>query len=143
MELRIVSDEPLWKKLVDDLRQKGNQSRFLERLRERVPVAGGREAEREILEEMASALGRAQDKVNVALLRLELEQEALDVLASATVRDDAWQREASRRLEAFRVRREDAIRARWELMVHREALGFRRNENLARDYPIPPARTTL
>ena len=44
-----------------------------------------------------------------------------------------------KRIAAYNQQRENAIRTRWELMIHREALGFRRHE-LEKFFPIPPPR---
>jgi hypothetical protein len=79
---------------------------------------------------MAAALGRAGEKVDVALLRLELAGKAL---AAATDPD-----ERARRVTAFNTLREEAIKVRHELRIHREAVGIRRNDVLDREYPIPP-----
>lgn len=130
-----VVSEPAWKKLVEDLRAQGHESPYLDRLRERLPKGGSLEdLQREIVQEMASALGRSEDKVNVALLELELLGKAIDTLGT-TAND-----ERAKAIAAFNRKREDAVRAVWELRVHREALGFRRNEKLAELYPIPPKR---
>jgi hypothetical protein len=126
--------EPSWKKLVDDLGARGHESPYLDRLRARMPVNGAvADLQREILQEMASALGRAEDKVNVALLELDVEGRRLDVMSPS---DSSRGRSIAR----FDELRERAVRALWELRVHREALGFRRNERLAELYPIPQKR---
>jgi hypothetical protein len=117
--------EPLWKRLVEDLTARGHQSPHLDRLRERLPgrsvESGG--IEREILEEMAFSLGRAEAKVHVALLELEV-----------------MDRDPATTAEAFDAKRLEAVRALRDLLIQREALGFRRNEDLAKLYPIPPPR---
>lgn len=117
--------EPVWKRLVEDLAAGGHQSPYLDRLRERLPGrhTEARGIEQEILEEMAFSLGRAEEKVNVALLELE-------VMAKdpATTKD------------AFNAKRREAERALRDLLIQREALGFLRNESLEKLYPIPPER---
>jgi hypothetical protein len=124
-----VSADPAWKKLVDDLRARGHESPYLDRLRERLPVGGAvADLQREILQEMASALGRAEDKVNVALLELEVEGKALDAMAPT---DPSRPKSIAR----FDELRERALRALWELRVHREALGLRRHDKLAELLP--------
>jgi len=130
---QIVVSEPAWKKLVEELRAQGHESPYLDRLRERLPKGGSLEdLQREILQEMASALGRAEDKVNVALLELEVQGKTIDAMPADVDRSKA--------IAAFNRKRDDAVRALWELRVHREALGFRRNDKLAELYPIPPKR---
>ncbi len=129
--------QPLWKRLVEDLTAQGHRSPHLDRLRERLPRAGGmsglRELEIEIAQEMASSLGRAAEKVDVALLELELLGRAVDDAPTVEARAE--------RVAAFNAKRELAVRALWELRVHREAIGLRRNEELAKTYPIPKARS--
>ncbi|WP_437956467.1 hypothetical protein WME76_34395 [Sorangium sp. So ce119] len=129
--------EPTWKKLVDQLKSEGHRSPYLDRLRQRLPTSGPADLAGEILREMASALGRSEDKINVALLELELQGKALDELARS---EGAGPGERAARVAAFNRQREAAKQAVWELRVHREALGFRRNDDLAELYPIPPKR---
>ncbi len=96
-------------------------------------MSGLRELEIEIAQEMASSLGRAAEKVDVALLELELLGRAVDDAPTVEARAE--------RVAAFNAKRELAVRALWELRVHREAIGLRRNEELAKTYPIPKARS--
>jgi hypothetical protein len=120
-----------WQSLVRELRDSGIESPYLDRLRARHDVAAAQEElEKEIIHEMAQALGRAGEKVDVALLRLDLAGKAL---AAAT--DDG---ERARLADAFNALRDAALTARHELRIHREAVGIRRNDALDREYPIPP-----
>jgi hypothetical protein len=120
-----------WQSLVRELRDADIESPYLERLRARHDVAAAQEAlEKEIIHEMAQALGRAGEKVDVALLRLDLAGKAL---AAAT---DPGER--ARLTVAFNALRDAALTARHELRIHREAVGIRRNDALDREYPIPP-----
>lgn len=124
-----MSWDPAWKSLVEQLVDEGRKSPYLERLRAQYDVSAGRESlERELLREMASALGRAEAKVNVALLQLELAAERADA------RGD---RES---IEAFNAQRERALQARRELLIHRDALRFPRDPRFEERYPIPPRR---
>jgi hypothetical protein len=117
--------------LVRDLVSSGYESEFLTRLRRRFDTEQAYEdLEREIVYEMACALGRAEEKVNVALLRLELARRDLEAARS--------EREYAERAQAFNSLRETAWQARYDLLVHREAVGMRRNEILEQLYPIPP-----
>ncbi|WP_437632212.1 hypothetical protein [Sorangium sp. So ce854] len=129
--------EPTWKKLVDQLKGEGHKSPYLDRLRQRLPASGPSDLAGEILREMASALGRSEDKIDGALLELELQGKALDELARSRAADPG---ERAARVAAFNRQRDAAKQALWELRVHREALGFRRNDDLAELYPIPPKR---
>ena len=120
-----------WQSLVRELRDSGIESPYLDRLRARHDVAAAQEElEKEIIHEMAQALGRAGEKVDVALLRLDVAGKAL---AAAT---DAGER--ARLADVFNALRDAALTARQELRIHREAVGIRRNDALDREYPIPP-----
>jgi hypothetical protein len=120
-----------WQSLVRELRDAGYESPYLDRLRARHDVYAAQEQlEKELIREMAAALGRAGEKVDVALLRLELAGRAL---AAATHPD-----ERERLATEFNTRRAEAIKVRHELRIHREAVGIRRNDDLDREYPIPP-----
>lgn len=124
--------EPAWKRLVEDLSAKGYQSPHLDRLKDRLPSGGGyRELQLEILQEMASALGRAADKVDHALLKLELLGHGID-RASAETR--------AKKVTAFNDQREVALKALWELKVHREAIGLRHHGAIEKMYVVPAKR---
>jgi hypothetical protein len=125
-----MSERP-WQSLIRELRDSGHESPYLERLRARHDVAAAQEQlEKEILREMAQALGRSGEKVDVALLHLEIA--GRDVTAART--DD----ERERAIVRFNALREEALRVRHELRIHREALGIRRNDGIEAMYPIPP-----
>ena len=125
--------DPPWKSLVEQLYDEGYESPYLSRLRDRYEihrrVEGDESLEREILSEMAYSLGKAEDKVNHALLELELAGRECDARG-----DD----EAS--VARFNERREHALRVRRDLLIHREALRFPRDPRFATRYPIPPKR---
>ncbi len=123
-----MRDRP-WRTLVRELTEAGHESPYLDRLRQRLDVAQGRTAlEIEIVHEMATALGRAEEKLLVALLELEIAALALDGATDARERRD--------RVVDFNAARERALRRRWELGIHREAIGIGRNEILEGMYPI-------
>ncbi len=125
-------NQPAWKNLVEELKDSGHKSVYLDRLRERMDVSVSQDdLKREILREMASALGRSEDRVNVALLRLELQEARLAACPEG---------ERDAEVDAFNVQRREALHCLWELTIHREALGFRRNEILKEFYPVPPAK---
>ena len=124
--------EPAWRSLVRELTDAGFESAYLDRLRGRLDVAQAQASlEKEIIAEMASALGRAEDKLNVALLRLEI---ATRELAGAEPSD------RDRCFAAYDARHHEATTARWEFVIHREAIGIWRNELIEQLYPIPPRR---
>ncbi len=121
--------DPAWKSLLEQLIDEGHQSPYLERLREQYDVYAPHESiERELLREMASALGRAEAKVNYALLELEL----------AGRRADERGDRAS--IEVFNAKRQRALEVRHELLIHRDALRFPRDPRFEQRYPIPPRR---
>jgi hypothetical protein len=127
-----MARDPAWRSLVRELTDSGFESDYLDRLRARVDVAQAQTSlETEIIAEMASALGRAEDKLNVALLRLEIATRELA---------DAGPSDRDRCLVAYDTRHREAIIARWEFVIHREAVGIWRNELIEQLYPIPPRR---
>jgi hypothetical protein len=124
---------PAWKTLVSELKDSGYQSPYLDRLRQRLDVEQAHATlEQEIVQEIAAALGRTATKLDYALLRLELAERDLRAAAS----DDDVAACAAR----FDALREEALQARHELLIHREAVGIRRNDVLEQLYPIPPRR---
>lgn len=132
--------EPVWKRLVEALHEQGFESRYLDRLMDRlspaaVQIAAGsgfNALQREIVEEMASALCRAEDKVNLAMLQMEL--------ADAAVTDNRDAARVEELEDAYEARRKEALRARWEFMVHREAIGMIKHDVLDALFPIPRRR---
>ena len=124
--------KPAWKKIVKNLQDDGFESEYLDRLTAKVPSLGEHQGlEQEIMREMAQALSRAANKVNFRLLEL-------DVLA-AKITDEKYGPARTKQLRrTYEQKRENARRARWELKVHREALGFIQNDELEEIYPIPP-----
>ena len=121
--------EPPWKRLVEELKDQGYESIYLDRLRATLDVEQQHGIlEKEIIQEMAYALGQSAAKVDHALLELELLQGEMEQCESA-------ERRAS--LErAIRLKRHEALERRRQLLIHREALGIRRNDVLHRLYPI-------
>lgn len=129
-------DETALRSMLDALRDQGRRSEYLDRLQRRLHIATGRGSlEAEILSEMAASLGRAEDKINLALLDLETLGAALDSAQGGAAADDD-----DATVERFNQRRAEAIEAREHLLIQREAIGLRGNEQLARLYPVPPRR---
>lgn len=123
---------PPWKSLIVDLSKEGFQSEYLDRLKRRVDIElATEELEKEIVREIASALGRAGVKVDYAFLRLEVLEQKIETASGERRR--RW-------IKEWNLLREEAILARHELRVHREAIGIRRNGALERLYPVPPRR---
>ncbi|HZP42894.1 MAG TPA: hypothetical protein VFD84_15485 [Candidatus Binatia bacterium] len=126
-----MRDAP-WRKLVLELKERGCESPYLDRLRQRLDVEQSQQAlETEIVQEMAAALGRTEEKLLHALLRLELARRDLDAAAEA---------ERPALAARFDACRAEALARRHELQIHREAVGIRRNAILETLYPIPARR---
>jgi hypothetical protein len=123
------------KKLASDLIAQGVDSQYLARIQARVDAEQRIDTlQAEIAQEIAQALGRTEDKVNVALAELELlrayyDRALRDGAPEATVRERANSYNAQRTIAQARLR---------ELLIHREAAGFRRNQILNDLFPIPP-----
>jgi hypothetical protein len=123
--------QPAWKKLASDLQEHGVDSRYIARIEARVtPEEQLDNLQREIVQEIAGALGRSEDRVNLALAELEL-LAARYRLASGSQRGEL--------ARAFNTQREVARARVRDLLIHREAAGFRRNAILSELYPIPAA----
>jgi hypothetical protein len=126
--------EPPWKGLVLALQDQGYESPYLDRLRRRLdPEQAQATLEQEIVQEIAAALGRSAAKLDLALLRLELAGRDRDAVTD----DDTERAACAARFDALRTQ---ALQARHELLIHREAVGIRRNDILETLYPIPPRR---
>lgn len=121
--------EPPWKRLVEELKGQGYESVYLDRLRANLDVEQQHGIlEKEIIQEMAYALGQSAAKVDHALLELELLHRDVRVCSSEERR--------SKLERAIRSKRDEALRRRRELLIHREAIGIRRNDILRTLYPI-------
>jgi hypothetical protein len=113
------------KKLAAELVAQGIDSQYLARVTARVsPDEQLESLEAEIAREMAQSLGRSEDRVNLALAELDLHKGRYE--------------HALREGAAFNTQRTAAQARLRELLIHREAIGFRRNNMLADLYPIPP-----
>ena len=121
--------EPVWKQLVESLRAREFDSPYLDRLQQRMQAVRQRKSlEQEILEEMADALRRAEDKVNFALLKL-------DVIDAELSNAEPAERPAV--ASEFNTQWDEARRAIWEFRVHREAIGLFWTSELDEMYPLP------
>jgi hypothetical protein len=126
--------EPKWKKMVERLSEEGYQSPLLDYLRGRLQARSGidhleaahSKLQQEILQEMASSLGRAEEKVVAALLELEVLNRVPQTEHNAE------------HIKHFNAKREDVVRFLYELIVTREAVGLRNHDLVRRLYPVPP-----
>ena len=127
-----MRDAP-WTRLVRELKDTGYESPYLDRLRARLdPCEAFLQLEKEIVREMAQALGRTEDRLNYALLRVELAARDVDAATD--------ERERAARIRSFNALRDEALEARQWLLIHREAIGIRRNRDLFELYPVPAKR---
>lgn len=130
-------DDSTWRPMVEALQQKGFRSSFLDRLQRRLQIASGQGSlEQEMLQEMAASLGRAEDRVNVALLRCEVLGRELDAAEARRPRPE----DHPALVEAFNAQRDEALKLREHLLIQREAIGLRQNAQLETLYPVPPRR---
>jgi hypothetical protein len=107
----------------------GIDSVHADRLRKRVhSVYGHGDLYAEMVEEMASALGRTASRVDAAILECEIQARQ----AGQSPGDSAA-------VAAYEAAREKARRARRDLFIHREALGLFDHRPVEQAYPIPPA----
>jgi hypothetical protein len=101
-------------------------------LRERVPP--GRSVaslEREVASEIAYSLGKAGSKLEAGISRALATRAEIDALAPGS---------SEREKLIARYREERALAEKYlrDLLIQREALGFRRHAELFANYPIPP-----
>jgi hypothetical protein len=100
-------------------------------LRERLPARSVAALEREIASEIAHSLGRASSKLEAALAQATSARSELQASAPGSE-----QRQELLRL--FEERSTLAERCLRNLIIQREALGFRRHTELHQRYVLPP-----
>ncbi|HEX5657966.1 MAG TPA: hypothetical protein VFX59_12260, partial [Polyangiales bacterium] len=114
-----------------ELQEQGIESTYMVRIQARVtPEQQLENLEAELLQEIAGALGRSEDRVNLALAEC-------DLLAGQHARAEGARK--SELARAFNAQRQVARARLRDLLIHREAAGFRRNQMLNELYPIPPS----
>ena len=125
-----------FQKLAADLITQGIDSQYLARVEARVATCEEQleNVQIEIAQEIASALGRSEDRVNLALAELELRRAHYD----RALRGGASESALAQLAEAYNEQRKVAQAKLRDLLIHREAIGFRRNQILNELYPIPP-----
>lgn len=125
-----------WKRLADHLESAGASNPYHARVRARLSPADSVAVE--LMQEIASALRRSEEKVSMAIA--ELDAIDADIRALRRRGGEGARAEVRARIDAWNKQRDAAAQALWELRVHREAIGFRQNADLAERYPIPPKR---
>lgn len=127
--------KPTWKAIVENLKLGGTGSGYDERLPPGAVNDGVGAIQREVIEEMSGALRRSARRIERALVELS---KLDDEIRSANGR--------KRRLElveSFNTVRKEALDARKNYLIQREAIGFFRNEAVLEQYPIPPKRSVV
>lgn len=128
------SSNSRWPSLAKDAEALGIQSPHLDRLRQHLSMNYGTGSiEMELRQEAAAALGRAGAKLDAAILAARL--------AEHRYREAVGLAERQTHAVEYATCRDRAHRARWELEVHREAIGLNRHDVLDEMYPpLPPLR---
>ena len=110
------------------------ESPYLDRVRTHVDAEQDLQAlQEEIAGEIARALGKTEQRLNLALAELELCGAKLARLRAAG--DSGHELEEA--VNAFNRQRGEAEKRLRDLVIHREAAGFRRNQALYDAHPIP------
>jgi hypothetical protein len=124
-----------WKRLAAELAEHGLESRYLARVQARVdPEQELTALQQEIAGEIARALGRTEERLNLAMAELELCGARLARLRVGGETGAALQDA----IEAFNQQRREAEHRLRDLVIHREAAGFRRNQAVYEEHPLPP-----
>jgi hypothetical protein len=119
--------------LASELIAHGVQSQYIARIDAQIGLEERLEGlQVEHQQEMAGALGKSDLRVNWALAELEL----CGARYERAKREGASLEELAALAEAFNQQRLAAHRRLRELLIHREAAGFRRNQILDELYPI-------
>jgi hypothetical protein len=129
----------LWWKPLGMQRKPGLENGETEHLR--VRARGGAQEkldalQAEIAGEIARALGRTEEALKLALAELELRRANLAQLRTA----GASAADLRAAIDAFNQQRRMAEQRRLDLVIHREAAGFRRNQGRVRALPDSASR---
>ena len=93
-------------------------------------------AELDIMREKAEALGRTGERLDGCLRRLKVLEERIGGLET----EGKGAEEVNALIGEFNHVRQRALKYLHYLIIHREAIGFRRHSNLEKMYRIPAAR---
>jgi hypothetical protein len=96
-------------------------------------------AELDIMQEKAEALGQAGRKVDESLQRLKVLEERIGML----VDEGKNPSEVNALIKEFNQARETALQRLHHLIIHREAIGFRRHTHVKKMYSIPLKKQPL
>ncbi len=95
--------------------------------------------EKEILQEIAEALGNAGMRVEEALGELRKLDQEIDKVQKKRPEEEE-QKELLTMIDRFNDLREVAISQFRNLLIHREAVGFRKHDQMKAKYPVPPKK---
>src|SRR5262249_31540608 len=122
----LVTTQRHFQQLAAALAAHGGQSPYLARIETRIAQPQRLELlQTELNQDIAGSLGQTDLHVNFALAELELKKARYE----RAVRDGAAERERTVLAHAFNQQRLVAERRLRELLIQREALGFRRNQD--------------
>jgi len=119
--------------LAEALKDEGCDSIYLDRLRTSFdPQSHVEKLEEELVEEMARALANTAAKVNYNFAKLDLCAKKMN-----QARNDHERLLSARE---FNTQRDLCFKARQDLLIHRQALGFKTQNHRAVEamYPLPP-----
>jgi hypothetical protein len=129
----LISVKTRFRILAAQLIAHGVQSQFIARIDAQISLEERLEGlQVEHQQEMAGALGKSDMRVNMALAELEL----CGARYQRAHREGASFEELAKLADKFNQQRLVADRRLRELLIHREAVGFRRNQILDELYPI-------
>lgn len=130
-----MTTEVRYKRLAAELVAHGVQSTYIARIEGRVgPIQRIESLQAELNQDIAGALGQSDLRVLFALAELELHRARYDRAVQTRASDS----ELAALANAFNKQRLLAQKRLRELLIHREAVGFRRNQVLYELYPIAP-----
>ena len=95
--------------------------------------------EKEILQEIAEALGNAGLRVEEVLDKLDELDRMIEEQLKKKHREGEG-KELQEMIDRYNELREVAISRFRNLLIHREAVGFRKHDQMAAKYPIPPKK---
>eukprot|EP00924_Labyrinthula_sp_SR-Ha-C_P013495 snap_masked-scaffold_5-processed-gene-4.14-mRNA-1 protein AED:1.00 eAED:1.00 QI:0/0/0/0/1/1/2/0/217 len=105
------------------------------------PASALKLLEDELVEEVAASLGRSGDKLKLSFQEMhEAHNEVLEFLNSNDLNCPVIKRELNVLIGKYSTKRSQAEVARWELIIHRQSIGFRYKnvEIIEKTYPLLP-----
>jgi len=134
---RQQEEQPSWRRLAEKIKDDdlAADSVYLARLRKNHdPRDHIEKLEEEVLEEIAGALGRTAAKTDYAFFVMDRAERLLDAASHP--------REQNRLAREFNQARLNAEKARRELMIHRQAVGFTigNQKSVEKKWALPPPR---